>query len=206
MLVAGLVVGGWALILGFLALTVTGLGWLRDARREYAATAAADTTGHLDLGGAPAWPTATFAVLAILVAFALALSSGLLGPGDGGGAATASGAPGASAAPGGGGEASAPPASAAPAADVVITALNTAWVQAEVTIPAGGPFTLAFDNQDKGVPHDVVVKDGSGAITWQTELITGPKVVVYDVPAITAGQYTFICTVHPNMIGTLTAE
>jgi plastocyanin len=24
---------------------------------------------------------------------------------------------------------------------------------------------------------------------------------VYDVPAIPAGSYTFICTVHPNMTG-----
>jgi hypothetical protein len=99
MLVAGMVVGGWALLLGVAAVVLTMLGWLRDARQEYVATEVADATGHLDLGGAPAWPKATFAVLALLVAFALLFSSGLVG-GSGDGTAGASAAPGTSAAPG----------------------------------------------------------------------------------------------------------
>jgi hypothetical protein len=98
MLVAGMVVGGWGLLLGLAAVVITMLGWLRDSRKEYTATVAADATGHLDLGGAPAWPKATFAVLAILVAFALLISSGLIG-GSGAGTAGESAAPGASAAP-----------------------------------------------------------------------------------------------------------
>ena len=40
---------------------------------------------------------------------------------------------------------------------------------------------------------------------FKGELVTGPAVVVYDVPALPAGQYSFVCTVHPNMTGTLTA-
>ena len=39
----------------------------------------------------------------------------------------------------------------------------------------------------------------------RTEPVTGPAVVVYDVPAIPAGQYGFVCAVHPNLQGTLTA-
>jgi plastocyanin len=206
MLVAGMVVGGWALLLGFLAVVVTGLGWLRDARREYAATETADRTGHLDLGGAPGWPTSTFAVLALLVAFAVLLSSGLIGGGSTGGTATASGAPGASAPAGGGAPASAAPASAAPQADVVITAKGTAWVEPDVTIPGGKPFTLAFDNQDANTPHNVVIYDASGGEVFKTDTTTGPLVKVYDVPAIPAGQYTFVCTVHANMTGTVTAS
>jgi plastocyanin len=30
--------------------------------------------------------------------------------------------------------------------------------------------------------------------------------VVYDVPALPAGSYTFACTVHPNMTGSITAQ
>ncbi len=96
MLVGGMVIGGWALLFGVVALVLTMLGWLRDSRKEYTATVAADATGHLDLGGAPTWPKATFAVLAILVALALLLSSGLVG-GSGGGTAGESAAPGESA-------------------------------------------------------------------------------------------------------------
>ncbi len=63
-LVASMIMGGLALVFGFLAVVITAIGWLWDSRREYAATEEADRTGHLDLGDAPAWPKATFAALA----------------------------------------------------------------------------------------------------------------------------------------------
>jgi plastocyanin len=209
-LVAGMIVGGWGLFLGLIALVLVLLGWLWDARKEYVAVARADTTGHLDLGGAPAWPKATFAALALIVALAVLLTSGILpNSGDGSGTAGGSAAPGASAAPGGGGgaSASAPAPSVMPDADVVITAQGTAFTTADVTLPASKPFKLAFDNRDSGVPHDVVIKDAAGAVVYKTEpLLVGPAVSVYDVPAIQPGQYTFVCTVHPNMQGTATAQ
>ena len=37
------------------------------------------------------------------------------------------------------------------------------------------------------------------------DLVTGPKMVDYAVPALAAGTYTFTCSIHPNMTGTLTA-
>jgi plastocyanin len=207
MLVAGMVVGGWALLFGFAALVITLLGWLWDARKEYTATEQADRTGHLDLGGAPAWPVATFAVLAVLVALGIAVTSGLIG-GSSEGTSTEGGAPVASAPAGGGTAASAAPSAApeAPAADVVITASGIQWVNTSVDAPAGSPFTLALDNQDNGVPHDVVITDANGTEVFKTEIITGPAVKVYDVPALPPGQYSFVCTVHPNMTGTVTAK
>jgi plastocyanin len=206
LLVAGMVVGGWALWFGLLAVVLVLLGWLRDARREYAATEAADRTGHLDLGGAPAWPRATFAALAVIIAVALLLSSGIL-PNSGGGEAVPSGGPGASdGGSGGGGGRGATPAPTLPAADVVVVAENIAWLGTSVTAPADRAFTIAFDNRDRGVPHDIVIKDGSGAERFRGDVVTGPIVVVYDVPAIPAGQYTFVCSIHPNMTGTLTAQ
>ncbi len=78
LLVAGLILGGWALILGAVALSFTLLGWLFDAVREYRAAVAADRSGHLDAGPSPSWPLATFAVLAWILAGGLLLSSGLL--------------------------------------------------------------------------------------------------------------------------------
>lgn len=203
-LVAGLVVGGWLAVVGFVAVVLTGLGWLRDARREYVAAETADRTGHLDLGGPPAWPKATLAALALLVVVGAVASSGLIGGGSGG-AAAASGEPGASA-PAAGGGAPSGEAPAAPDADVVVTAKGAQWVEKELAIPADASFSLAFDNKDPGMPHDVVIRDAGGAVVWKSELVTGPAVVVYDVPAIPAGQYAFVCTVHPNMTGTVTAQ
>jgi plastocyanin len=207
-LVGSLVIGGWALVFGFIAIVVTLVGWLWDARREYAAVVAADRTGHLDLGGAPSWPKATFAALALIVVVALLLTTKIV-PDNG---ATASAAPaGSGAAPaapagGSGAPASGGP-SEAPKADVTITAKGIAFTTTAVTIPAGKAFTLAFDNQDSGTLHDILIKAQDGTTAYHTTpLLTGPAVKVYDVPAIAAGQYTFACTVHPAMQGTITAQ
>jgi plastocyanin len=211
MVVTGLIIGGWALLVGFIAIAIVGLGWLWDARREYREVETADITGHRETGGAPSWPKATFAGLAILVAFATLFSSGIVGNSGGG----ATGAP-ASAAPAGQapapGESGAPPSSGAsggpslPAADASVTASGIAWVETSLTVPAGKPFTLAFDNQDAGTPHDVVIKDAGGQALFQGDVVTGPKVVVYDVPAIPKGSYTFVCSIHPNMTGSVTSQ
>ncbi len=120
-----------------------------------------------------------------------------------GGGATASGGPAASggAAAGGGGAAS-PSAAALPPADVSETAENISFIQTQLLGPAGHPFTLAFDNKDS-VPHNIDIKDASGAVKFKGEIVTGPKVVVYTVPALAAGTYGFVCDVHPSMTGTL---
>jgi plastocyanin len=199
-LVAGLIVGGWLILVGFGAIVITGIGWLLDARKEYVATERADHTGHLDMGGAPRWPKATFAGIAVLVAIGLVFSSGLLPNSQTGAEAAPSG----EAAGGGGAPAPASEAPDVPAADVTITAANIAFTTTAVTAPADAPFTIAFDNQDT-VPHDVVIKDDSGGTVFQGEIVTGPKAVVYDVPALTAGGYTFVCSIHPNMTGSLSA-
>jgi plastocyanin len=177
LLVAGMVIGGWALLLGLGAVVLTGLGWLRDARREYVAVEDADRTGHL--GGDEAAP-----------------SGGPAASGDAGGGT------------GGDGGTAAPdtPAATLPAADVTVTAEGIAYLEKEITVPADQPFTIAFDNRDADVPHDIVIKDAAGVTLFQGARTDGPVVVVYDVPALPAGQYTFVCSFHPNMTGTVTAQ
>ncbi len=41
---------------------------------------------------------------------------------------------------------------------------------------------------------------------FKGDIFNGVAQIEYEVPALPAGTYTFICTVHPNMTGTLTAE
>ncbi len=203
LLVAGLIVGGWALILGAVALVLTLAGWLHDALREYLAAVAADRSGHLDAGPSPRWPTATFAALAWILAGGLLLSSGLLPNSS---APVAEGGPLPSGAAGGGGGASGAPPPSLPNADVIETAQNTAFVVENLTAPANTPFTIAFDNKDQGQPHNMAISDASGTAVYTGKIITGPEVIVYDVPALAAGNYTFVCSVHPNMTGTLAAS
>ena len=100
--------------------------------------------------------------------------------------------------------ASGAPASQAPSGAMVNeTALNIAFGTGELKAPADAAFTVNFDNQDAGIPHNIAIKDASGATIFTGDLITGPKQIAYSVKALAAGEYTFICSVHPNMTGTL---
>ena len=67
------------------------------------------------------------------------------------------------------------------------------------------PFKLALDNQDKDIPHDVAINDAAGSLAYKTEIVTGVKTQVFEVPGLAPGSYTFLCTIHPTMTGTLTA-
>jgi plastocyanin len=107
-------------------------------------------------------------------------------------------------------EASAEP-SATPGSDsgaIVISAVGLAFEQAEVNVPAGEPFQIEFTNNDAGTPHNVAIHRDSptGEEIFRGEIFPGVATQTYDVPAIDAGAYAFICTVHPAMVGTLTAE
>ena len=106
----------------------------------------------------------------------------------------------ASAAPSGG--SSAAPSDSGAGGAVQISALNIAFEQTSATAPADAPFTIHFNNKE-AVPHNVNVKDSSGASKFKGDIVTGPKEVDYQVPALPAGDYTFVCDVHPNMTGTL---
>lgn len=71
--------------------------------------------------------------------------------------------------------------------------------------PAGQAFTITFDNQDAGVPHDVAIYTNSSATTtlFKGAIVTGPATTTYHVPALKAGTYYFRCDIHPTqMFGT----
>lgn len=103
--------------------------------------------------------------------------------------------------------ASAGPSSPPTATVVEISASSsTAFDESEFTVPTGEAFQIRFANQEAGVPHNVEVKDAAGATVVRGDIISGVAEATYDVPALEAGAYPFLCSVHPNMTGTITAE
>jgi len=79
----------------------------------------------------------------------------------------------------------------------------------ELVSSPGLAFKVTFDNQDTGVPHNWVLKnpDGSNVDIGDTAFFNGPDTKTYDVPALDAGEYPFLCEVHPNtMTGVLTVQ
>jgi plastocyanin len=104
------------------------------------------------------------------------------------------------------------PASAAPSGGtgggvpvvVQVSAVNVAFEQATLTAPANAAFTIHFNNKDASIQHNVEIKDASGMTMFKGDLLTGAAETDYAVPPLPAGAYTFNCTVHPNMTGTLT--
>ena len=89
-----------------------------------------------------------------------------------------------------------------------ISAQGTAYDTDTLEAPANTPFKIEFTNNDAGIPHNVAIHKDSptGAEVWKGEIFNGVGTRTYDVPALPAGTYGFVCSVHPNMIGTLTAK
>jgi plastocyanin len=107
----------------------------------------------------------------------------------------------------GGGAATAAPADpgSSPAGDgIVVVAKDLKFLTTSVTAPADEPFEIVLDNQE-GVPHNIAITDASGASVFKGEIVTSTR-VTNAIPALAAGSYTFICEVHPDMKGTISAS
>jgi plastocyanin len=87
---------------------------------------------------------------------------------------------------------------------IVVTAKDLTFSPTEVSAPADTPFEIVLDNQESA-PHNIKISDSTGAEVFKGEIVTNQK-VTYQVPALAAGAYPFICEVHPDMKGTITAE
>jgi len=188
----GLIFGPALLIGGILMSLVAVVGWYRDAGTEYRQV---ETIGHVvpeTRDPARAWPRSVVPLFGAIAAVALAvtllplLMSAL--PVAGGGED--------------GGDGAGP--SPDPAPQIAAESV-TSFTEELLVVPADTPLDLTFENRQDGVPHDVDIRQGE-SVVFDAEVIIGPAEMVYQVPALEAGDYTFFCSVHSPMTGTLTVQ
>jgi plastocyanin len=101
---------------------------------------------------------------------------------------------------------SAPPGSAEPSTVVELSAQNITFDKTELSVPPDLAFQIVFTNNDASVDHNVEIRDTTGATIFQGEVFPGVDSRTYDAPPLPAGSYQFLCSVHPSMTGTLTAQ
>jgi plastocyanin/mono/diheme cytochrome c family protein len=101
-----------------------------------------------------------------------------------------------------------PTPSMVPGSTYTLVAMGVKYDLATLTVAAGKAFSIVFDNQDAGIPHNVAIHQGTatGTEVFKGEIFPGVGTRTYAVPALTAGTYAFVCSVHPNMVGTLTVK
>ena len=86
---------------------------------------------------------------------------------------------------------------------IEIKAENIQFDIDEFEVPAETAFCIAFENLE-AVPHNVAIYDGGEAL-FQGEILNEEGSITYEVPALPAGDYRFICDVHPQtMVGDVT--
>jgi plastocyanin len=183
-----------ALIAGGLILALIGVGgWLRDALKEYDSTEDVGYAVPETRDPEKAWPKRLVPIFAGVIAISFLIALAPLGLSYINSLTPAS---------------AAPTAVAVPAVPEISASSAVSFDTTTLIVPAGRPFDLKFDNKQAGVPHNVQIADSPAKTTilFNGEHVTGPATVTYNVPAISAGTYYFLCEVHPNMNGTLIAQ
>ncbi len=73
-----------------------------------------------------------------------------------------------------------------------------------VTAPANTQVSLTFNNQSNSVPHNLKFQEGIQAGTSDNVAAGASETIQFTTPA--AGNYKFVCSIHPGMEGTLTVQ
>lgn len=96
-------------------------------------------------------------------------------------------------------------------ADLTVISENIAFDTDTITVGGGEEVVIDFQNPDSA-PHNIAVyQDQASGVAqedpiFQGETIDGGESIVYNIPAVEAGEYYFQCDVHPNMSGAYVAE
>lgn len=187
----GLIFGPFLILGGLIMAIIAVIGWYRDAGREYTAVEAGHHPEPVSRDPARAVPNVLPPLFGIIAAGAIALTLAptlinlLPGSGD----------PGAS---------GAPVESPNPAPQIAAMSA-TSFTKDRLVVPADTLIMLTFDNQQESVPHNVAILQG-GSPLFTGEIFPGVDTRVYEVSPLPAGEYTFVCSVHPPMTGTLVSR
>jgi plastocyanin len=97
-----------------------------------------------------------------------------------------------------------PSADAGPAKDAVEVSMEgIAFEPSEVTVKTGG--TVTWTNNES-VGHDVTKEDGPGPDFSSGDPGAMAEGDTFEQTFDMAGEIAYVCTVHPNMTGTVTVE
>lgn len=193
LIVFGLILSPALLLGGLVLAIVAAAGWYREAGHEYRST---EQVGHavpLTRDPEKAWPHRLVPLFVVVAAFSVLIALAPLGLQWLGGLAPP------------------PPGEATPAPvpDVPeITARTAVSFETDIlVVPCCRDFELVFYNEHDGGFHNVEITAGVGGETlFEGERITGPDEITYQVPELAEDDYYFLCTVHPNMNGTVQAR
>lgn len=83
------------------------------------------------------------------------------------------------------------------------TGAETEFEPDEVSVPAGAPISITFENRST-LPHNLTFNDPINVAT--SPAVDPGASETIEVAAPEPGDYSFACTIHPGMQGTLTVE
>ena len=183
-----------AILLGGIVMSLIAVaGWYRDAGSEYRQTEEGHAPEPPTRDPERAFPKRLVPVYGVIAVASLALAAAPAA------ISFANARPAASPA--------ASPA-AGPVADrLTVVAENTAFTVEQFALPAGKPATMEFENRD-AAPHNVAIYRASDLKDqlFLGEVFSGPDKRTYQIPPLEAGSYYFLCSVHPNMNGTVSVR
>lgn len=95
-----------------------------------------------------------------------------------------------------------------PSATLQITAQGIAWDKTRLSALPNVPLTLTMQNNDAGTPHNIHFTQGAdpgGEDVAATDIENGVSTQTLNFGPLAPGDYYYLCDVHPNMEGVLTA-